>query len=228
MKRTASAIWHGGLKDGKGMVSTESGGLKQTPYSFSTRFEGQPGTNPEELIAAAHAGCFSMALSAELGKAGLTPETIRTSAALTMEKLDSGWTVTQSHLDVTVKIPGADKGKFEVAASAAKAGCPISRLLNAKITMDAKLGSFPVGQNNLGYIYANGKGVPKDFVEAYKWFSVAARGGNEKAAEILKALERQMSKEQVANAKQSSAELAKQIDLTKDRLVKETARRTLK
>ena len=141
MKRTASAIWHGGLKDGKGMVSTESGVLKQTPYSFSTRFENQPGTNPEELIAAAHAGCFSMALSAELGKAGLTPETIRTSAALTMEKIDGGWTVTESHLDVTVKIPGADKGKFEAAASAAKAGCPISRLLNAKITMDAKLES---------------------------------------------------------------------------------------
>jgi osmotically inducible protein OsmC len=139
MKRTASAIWHGGLKDGKGMVSTESGVLKQTPYSFSTRFENQPGTNPEELIAAAHAGCFSMALSAELGKAGLTPETIRTSAVLTMDKLDSGWTVTQSHLDVTVKIPGADKDRFEAAASAAKAGCPISRLLNAKITMDAKL-----------------------------------------------------------------------------------------
>ena len=139
MKRTASAIWHGGLKDGKGMVSTESGVLKQTPYSFSTRFENQPGTNPEELIAAAHAGCFSMALSAELGKAGLTPETIRTSAVLTMDKLDSGWTVTQSHLDVTVKIPGADKSKFEAAAGAAKAGCPISRLLNAKITMNAKL-----------------------------------------------------------------------------------------
>ena len=139
MKRTASAIWHGGLKDGKGMVSTESGVLKQTPYSFSTRFEGQPGTNPEELIAAAHAGCFSMALSAELGKAGLTPETIRTSAALTMDKLDGGWTVTESHLDVTVKIPGADQGKFEAAAAAAKAGCPISRLLNAKITMNAKL-----------------------------------------------------------------------------------------
>jgi osmotically inducible protein OsmC len=141
MKRTASATWYGGLKDGKGMVSTESGVLRQTPYSFSTRFEGQPGTNPEELIAAAHAGCFSMALSAELSKAGLTPETIRTSAAVTMDKLDSGWTVTESHLDVSVKIPGADKGKFDAAAGAAKAGCPISRLLNAKITMDAKLES---------------------------------------------------------------------------------------
>ena len=105
-------------------VSTESGVLKQTPYSFSTRFEGQPGTNPEELIAAAHAGCFSMALSAELGKAGLTPETIRTAAALTMEKLESGWTVTQIHLDVTVKMPNADKGKFEAAANAAKGRLP--------------------------------------------------------------------------------------------------------
>jgi len=132
MKRSASATWQGGLKDGKGTVSTESGVLKQTPYSFSTRFESQPGTNPEELIAAAHAGCFSMAFSAELGKAGLTPETIRTAAALTMEKLESGWTVTQIHLDVTAKIPNADKAKFETAANAAKAGCPISRFLTRR------------------------------------------------------------------------------------------------
>jgi osmotically inducible protein OsmC len=133
MKRSASALWQGGLKDGKGTVSTESGVLKQSPYSFRTRFEGQPGTNPEELIAAAHAGCFSMALSAELGKAAMTPETIRTTATLTMENIASGWTVTQIHLDVTVKL--------QAAANAAKAGCPISRLLNAKITMDAKLES---------------------------------------------------------------------------------------
>jgi len=139
MKRSASALWQGGLKDGKGTVSTESGVLKQTPYSFSTRFEGQPGTNPEELIAAAHAGCFSMALSAELGKAGMTAETISTAAALTMEKLEIGWTVTLIHLDVTVKIPNADQSRFEAAANAAKAGCPISRLLNTKVTMDAKL-----------------------------------------------------------------------------------------
>ena len=139
MKRSGSALWQGGLKDGKGTVSTESGALKQTPYSFSTRFEGEPGTNPEELIAAAHAGCFSMALSAELGKVGLTAETIRTSAALTMENVQTGWTVTQIHLDVKVKLPNADTGKFEAAANAAKAGCPISRLLNTKITMDAKL-----------------------------------------------------------------------------------------
>jgi osmotically inducible protein OsmC len=141
MKRSASAVWQGGLKDGKGTVSTESGALKQTPYSFSTRFEGVPGTNPEELIAASHAGCFSMALSAELGKAGINPETIRTSAVVTLENVASGWTVTQSHLDVTVKIPNADQAKFEAAASAAKAGCPISRLLNTKITMDARLES---------------------------------------------------------------------------------------
>ena len=141
MKRSASAAWQGGLKDGKGTVSTESGVLTQTPYSFSTRFEGQRGTNPEELIAAAHAACFSMALSAELGNVGMTTETIRTAATLTMDKLESGWTVTRIHLDVTVKIPGADRGKFESAANAAKAGCPISRLLNAAITMDAKLES---------------------------------------------------------------------------------------
>ncbi len=141
MKRSASATWQGGLKVGKGTVSTESGVLARTPYSFSTRFENQPGTNPEELIAAAHAGCFSMALSAELGKAGLTPETIRTAAALTMENLESGWTVTQIHLDVTVKLPKADRARFDTAAAAAKTGCPISRLLNTKITMDAKLES---------------------------------------------------------------------------------------
>ena len=132
-------MWQGGLKDGNGIVSTESGVLTRTPYSFSTRFEGQPGTNPEELIAAAHAGCFSMALSAELGKAGMTAEAIRTTAELTMDKLESGWSVTQIHLDVAVKIPGADRAKFEAAANAAKEGCPISRLLNTKITMDAKL-----------------------------------------------------------------------------------------
>ena len=139
MERSASALWRGGLKDGKGTVSTDSGALKQSPYSFSTRFEGQPGTNPEELIAAAHAGCFSMALAAELGKVAMTPETIRTTATLTMDNIASGWTVTRSHLDVTVKLPNADANKFEVAANAAKAGCPISRLLNTKITMDAKL-----------------------------------------------------------------------------------------
>ena len=139
MKRTASAVWRGGLKEGKGTLSTQSGVLAETQYSFSTRFENGRGTNPEELIAAAHAGCFSMALSAELGKAGLTPDSIATSAALTMERLEAGWTVTAIHLDVAAKVPGADRARFEAAAQTAKAGCPISRLLNAKITMAAKL-----------------------------------------------------------------------------------------
>src|SRR6202142_189518 len=139
MKRSASAMWQGGLKDGKGMVSTESGVLTRTPYSFSTRFEGQPGTNPEELIAAAHAGCFSMALSAEMGKAGLTAQTIVTKADLTMDKIEPGWAITRIHLDVTVKLPGADPARFETAANAAKEGCPVSRLLNTRITMDARL-----------------------------------------------------------------------------------------
>jgi osmotically inducible protein OsmC len=138
MKRKASAIWRGGLKDGKGSISTDSGVLKETQYSFSTRFENGVGTNPEELIAAAHAGCFSMAFSAELGKAGLTPEFIQTTATVTLDKTDAGFTVTESHLDMTAKIPGADKEKITGIANAAKAGCPISRLLNAKVTLDAK------------------------------------------------------------------------------------------
>src|SRR6266487_6891819 len=125
MKRKASAVWRGGLKDGKGTISSESGVLKETQYSFSTRFENGLGTNPEELIAAAHAGCFSMALSAELGKAAITPESIRTTANLTMERLDAGWTVTAIHLDVNALIPGGDPAKFEAAANSAKAGCPI-------------------------------------------------------------------------------------------------------
>ena len=139
MKRKASAVWRGGLKDGKGLISTESGVLKDSQYSFGTRFESGVGTNPEELIAAAHAGCFSMAFSAELGKAGLTPESISTTATVTLDKTDAGWSVTESHLEVTAKIPGADKGKALEIANAAKAGCPISRLLRANVTMDAKL-----------------------------------------------------------------------------------------
>jgi osmotically inducible protein OsmC len=138
MKRKASAVWRGGLKDGKGSISSDSGVLKDTQYSFSTRFENGIGTNPEELIAAAHAGCFSMAFSAELGKAGLTPESIQTTATVTLDKTDAGFSVTESHLDVTAKIPGADKAKALEIANAAKAGCPISRLLRANITMDAK------------------------------------------------------------------------------------------
>jgi len=139
MKRKASGRWTGGLKDGKGTISTTSGVLSDTQYSFSTRFEGSKGTNPEELIAAAHAGCFTMALSGQLGNAGLTAESINTTATVNMEKLDAGWTVNKVHLDVTAKIPGADDQAFQTAANNAKAGCPISRLLNAEITMDAKL-----------------------------------------------------------------------------------------
>jgi osmotically inducible protein OsmC len=141
MQRKASAIWKGGLKDGKGSVSSASSVLNNTPYSFTTRFENTPGTNPEELIAAAHAACFSMALSAQLGTANLTPSSIDTSATLTMEKLDAGWTITAIHLDVVGKVPGADNAKFQELAGNAKAGCPVSKVLNAKITMDAKLES---------------------------------------------------------------------------------------
>ncbi len=141
MKRKASAVWEGGLKDGKGSISTDSGVLESTQYSFSTRFEEGKGTNPEELIAAAHAGCFSMALSGQLGNAGLTAERINTTAAVTLEKTDAGFTITKVHLDVTAKIPGANDEAFQTAAANAKAGCPISRLLKAEITMDAKLES---------------------------------------------------------------------------------------
>ncbi len=139
MIRKASAQWKGNLKEGKGVVSTDSGVLKNTAYSFSTRFENGAGTNPEELIAAAHAGCFSMALSGQLGNAGMTAESIDTKATLTMEKLDAGWTVTAIHLDVAAKIPNADAAKFKEATEKAKAGCPISRLLNTKISMEARL-----------------------------------------------------------------------------------------
>lgn len=141
MQRKASAHWSGGLKGGKGTVSTQSGVLNQTQYSFSTRFEDGVGTNPEELIAAAHAGCFSMALSAQLENAGMTAESIDTTANLTLEKTDAGFTITAVHLDVKVKIPGADKAKFDEAAQNAKKGCPVSRVLNANITMDAQLTS---------------------------------------------------------------------------------------
>jgi len=139
MKRSASAIWEGDLKTGKGRISTASGVLKETQYSFTTRFENGVGTNPEELIAAAHAGCFTMALSAQLGNAGLTPASLSTTATITMDKTDAGWTVTASHLEVVAKVPGASQEAFNTAAGNAKTGCPISRLLNAGITMDAKL-----------------------------------------------------------------------------------------
>ena len=139
MERKASAVWIGGFKEGKGTVSASSGALSNMPYSFGSRFEGQPGTNPEELIAAAHAGCFSMALSGQLGNAGLTADSINTTAAVTLEKTDAGFTITKVHLDVIAKIPGASEEAFQTAAGNAKAGCPISRLLKADITMDAKL-----------------------------------------------------------------------------------------
>src|SRR5262245_65128399 len=128
MKRGASAVWKGGLKDGKGTISTDSKVLSDTQYSFSTRFETGIGTNPEELIAAAHAGCFSMALSGQLGNAGLTAEKIATTATVTLEKTDAGFTITAVHLDVAARIPGADPKAFETAAGNAKSGCPVSRV----------------------------------------------------------------------------------------------------
>jgi lipoyl-dependent peroxiredoxin len=139
MKRSASAVWNGGLKDGKGVISTQSGVLDQTQYSFSTRFEDGKGTNPEELIAAAHAGCFSMALSAQLNNAGKTAERIETEATVTLEKTDAGFTVTAVHLKVRAKVPGATPPDFQEAANAAKTGCPISRLLKAEITLETRL-----------------------------------------------------------------------------------------
>lgn len=139
MQRKGRATWTGGIRDGKGTVSTDSAVLSEAPFSFSTRFENGKGTNPEELIAAAHAGCFSMALSAELGKAGLTAENIRTEAAVTLEKSGEGFAITAVHLDLRAKVPGAERAAFEQAANAAKEGCPVSKLLNASITLDARL-----------------------------------------------------------------------------------------
>lgn len=139
MKRHASAQWNGDVKTGKGTVSTQSGVLSQTPYSFSARFENGNGTNPEELIAAAHAGCFTMALSAQLGAANLVADQLATTATVTMDKLEAGWTVTGIHLEVKGKVPKADAAAWEKATAAAKSGCPISRLLNTTITMDAIL-----------------------------------------------------------------------------------------
>ena len=139
MKRSASAVWKGGLKDGKGTVSSESGVLSGTPYNFSKRFENEKGTNPEELVAAAHAACFSMALSLFMANEGLTPDSIETTATVSFDNVNGAWTVTSSHLQTTVKSPNADPAAFQKAAEGAKAGCPISRLLNTKITMDAKL-----------------------------------------------------------------------------------------
>jgi lipoyl-dependent peroxiredoxin len=139
MARKATAVWTGSLKEGKGNISTESGVLSQSPYSFKTRFENERGTNPEELIAAAHAGCFTMALSAQLGNAGITAERLETTAAVTLEKVADGFAITKIHLDLTARIPGGDKAAFEKAAQAAKDGCPVSKLLKAEITLSTKL-----------------------------------------------------------------------------------------
>ena len=139
MKRSASAMWNGDLKTGKGTLSTDSGVLANTQYSFATRFENGKGTNPEELIAAAHAGCFAMALSAQLGEAGLVAQSINTKATVTLDKTDGGFTITAVHLVLTARIPGASQQAFDTAAEAAKQGCPVSKLLNAAITLDRKL-----------------------------------------------------------------------------------------
>lgn len=139
MIKKAWAIWRGGIKDGGGTISTETGVLKEAPYGFKARFEDGPGTNPEELIGAAHAGCFSMALSLMLGDAGLTAEKIETHADVTLEKVGEGFEITKSHLRVTAKIPNADQAKFEEIANKAKTGCPVSKLLKAQITMEATL-----------------------------------------------------------------------------------------
>ena len=139
MKRKASARWQGDLKTGKGLISSDSGVLDATRYSFATRFEDGKGTNPEELIAAAHAGCYSMALSAVLGAAGFTPESIDTQAAVRLDKVEGGFAITAVHLDVTASVPGADAESFARAAADAKANCPVSKVLRAEITMDARL-----------------------------------------------------------------------------------------
>jgi len=139
MQRSANAVWTGDLKQGKGKISTQSGILKDAQYGFNTRFEDGPGTNPEELIGAAHAGCFSMALSLQLGEAGFTAESIKTLATVTLEKDDTGFKITTVHLDLIAKIPGIDDQKFQQLATATKEGCPVSKVLNAKITLDAKL-----------------------------------------------------------------------------------------
>lgn len=139
MKKTASAVWQGDLKSGKGTISTESGALKDNPYGFNTRFEGAPGTNPEELIGAAHAGCFSMALSMMLGQAGLTAERINTTAEVSLDKDDKGFSITAIALTLKAKVPGTDNEQFQQIANQAKEGCPVSRVLNAQISLDATL-----------------------------------------------------------------------------------------
>jgi osmotically inducible protein OsmC len=139
MKTHGSAVWSGGIKDGKGAISTQSGAMKDYPYGFASRFEGKPGTNPEELIGAAHAGCFTMALSLILGEAGYTAEKMETKADVTLDKVDDGFAISAVHLTLQAKIPGADNAKFQELAAKAKAGCPVSKLLNTSITLDATL-----------------------------------------------------------------------------------------
>lgn len=139
MKKTASAHWQGDLKQGKGTISTESGALKENPYGFNTRFEDTPGTNPEELVGAAHAGCFSMAFSMLLGEEDFTPDSIDTKATVTLEKQSDGFSITAVHLEMQARIPGIDQAKFKEIAKKAKIGCPVSKLLNADITLDATL-----------------------------------------------------------------------------------------
>ena len=139
MKRTASARWRGDLKQGTGSLSTQSGTLKDTPYSFAARFESGTGANPEELIAAAHAGCFTMALAAALGRAGFTPQELSTQATLTLEQVSGNWTISAVHLELNGRVPNIDRAKFDELAADAKANCPVSRVLKADITLDAKL-----------------------------------------------------------------------------------------
>lgn len=139
MVKKGSAVWEGGFREGSGTISTESGALKKTPYGVAARFEGEPGSNPEELIAAAHASCFSMALSLMLGEAGFEPASIETTAAVRLEKVGDGYAITSSHLSVHARVPGIDADQFSEIASHAKAGCPVSKVLNAELTMDATL-----------------------------------------------------------------------------------------
>ena len=141
MDRKASAVWQGGLKDGKGTLSSDSGILKETPYSFQTRFETTPGTNPEELLAAAHAGCFTMALSGQLTNAGITAEKLETKATVTLEKVGDGFSITKSHLDLVARVPGVDPGKFQASVKAAETGCPVSKMFKTEITVTARLES---------------------------------------------------------------------------------------
>jgi osmotically inducible protein OsmC len=139
MKRSGSAVWKGDIRKGAGTVSTESGALDALPYGFNTRFGDEKGTNPEELIGAAHAACFSMALSLQLGEAGMTADEIATTAAVTLDKVEGGFAISAVHLTLRAKIPGADEAAFMQAAEAAKAGCPVSKLFKADITLDAAL-----------------------------------------------------------------------------------------